>query len=492
MSRSKSTASALRAITRQSRIAFLTVGVKFIKFTLLFTPSAALFAQCSLEGHVLNPARGGPVRRAEVFLGPPESPQIHRALTGADGGYRLPGIAPGRYRLSAQRLGFWPTHQWLTLSDCRSVRKIDLTLLPGAAISGRVYDENGEPLLVSVQLWRETWKSGHRELREITRGPTEEGAYRFFGLAAGQYYVSTAQTPIREVRQAYQQTFHPSPLKLSPGSEARDVDFHLNRTPTVTLGLDIQGLLAPDQYASIDLENTDTHAKLELATNDPKFEIDGLTTGSYKLTVTSREADQTYYALLNIDVGTVDIHTLAVQLAPTLDVRAKLRFEGPPPYPVAVPMRLSPLQTAHPDETGSYAWSGVVPGTYSVTADLPDAFYMKSSGTVEISRVRQDPFKFVAGAGAARLEGAVQFPDSVDHVRVILIGTRIEKTALTNADGTFTLRGIAPGRYTLTAVEEDDDQNWRDPDTLKALAAKGVRLELAPGEAAHRDLALTR
>jgi hypothetical protein len=427
-----------------------------------------------------------------VFLGPPESPQIHRALTGADGGYRLQGIPPGRYRLSAQRLGFWPTHQWLTLSDCRSVRKIDLPLLPAAAISGRVYDENGEPLLVSVQLWRETWKSGHRELREITRIPSEDGSYRFFGLAAGRYYVSTAQTPVREARQAYQQTLYPSPLNLAPGSEARDVDFHLSRTPTVTLGLDIQGMLAPDQYASIDLENTDSHARLELATNDPKFEIDGLTTGSYKLTVTSRDADQMYHALLNIDVGTVDIRTLPVQLAPTLDVQAKLKFEGPPPYPVEVPVRLSPLQTAHPDDTGSYAWSGVIPGTYNLAVDLPDGFYMKSSTTVDISRARQGPFELVASAGAAGLDGKVQFPDSVDKVRVILIGSRIEKTALTNANGVFILKGIAPGQYTLTAVEEDEDQNWRNPDILKSLAAKGVPLELAPGVTGHRDLALTR
>jgi protocatechuate 3,4-dioxygenase beta subunit len=191
-------------------------------------------------------------------------------------------------------------------------------------------------------------------------------------------------------------------------------------------------------------------------------------------------------------VGTVDIRTLPVQLAPTLDVQAKLKFEGPPPYPVEVPVRLSPLQTAHPDDTGSYAWSGVIPGTYNLAVDLPDGFYMKSSTTVDISRGRQGPFELVASAGAAGLDGKVQFPDSVDKVRVILIGSRIEKTALTNADGVFILKGIAPGQYTLTAVEEDEDQNWRNPDILKSLAAKGVPVELARGVTGHRDLALTR
>jgi hypothetical protein len=378
---------------------------------------------------VLNPLRGSAVRRAEVFLGPPESPQAHRALADATGHYKFTGMKPGRYRLSGQRPGFWPAGQWLTLSDCQSVREVDLMLQAAAAIAGRVYDEDGGPLLVNVQLWRETWKHGFRELSEVTRQPTEDGFYRFFGLAPGRYHVSTVQMPIQDVRQAYDQTFYPSPIQLAAGGEADDIDFHLRRTPTVTLGLNIQGTFAPDQFVSIDLENPDNHAKLHLATNDHNFEIDGLTTGSYQLTATSRYEDRRYYALMNIDVGTVDIRALPVQLTPALEVQAKLQFQG-----------------EHPPPSDS----------------------------------------------AARLDGRVQFPDTVDKVRVILVGTEVEKNAGTGSDGTYLLKGIAPGQYTLISVEEDEDQNWRNPEILRALTARGVRVDLAPGATVHRDLTLTR
>jgi hypothetical protein len=155
-------------------------------------------------------------------------------------------------------------------------------------------------------------------------------------------------------------------------------------------------------------------------------------------------------------------------------------------------MSLSVFQTAHPEEDGSYKWSDVIPGTYTLVANLPDDFYLKSRRTFEVSPGNQGPFEILASAGAARLEGKVQFPDTVDKVRVLLAGTEIEKNALTGSDGAFVLKGIAPGRYKLIAIEEDEDQRWRDPETLKGLIANGVSVELIAGSTVHRDLTLTR
>ena len=447
---------------------------------------ASLFAQCTVEGRVLNPVKGNPVRRAEVFLG------RGRAMTDANGVYKFAGVNPGRYRLSAQRTGFWPARRWLTVSDCGSTQHADLALVVAGAIAGHVYDENGEPLLAAMQLWRESWKHGHHELLEVTRKYTEGGEYRFFGLSPGHYLVSTIQTPLRETRQAYDQVFCPASLLIDPGSEVRDIDFHLFRTPTVTLGLSIEGTAASDQFVSIDLEGTDRHAKLHLATNNPKFEIDGLTTGTYKLTATSRYDDRRYYVLMNINVGSVDIKGLPVHLLPALDVEARLRFEGDQRPPGEVAMHLSPFLTAHPEEDGSYKWSGVNPGTFTLSADLPDGYYLTSQRTFEVGPGNHGPFELVASSGAARVEGKVQFPDTVDQVRVVLAGKEIEKNVLAGSDGAFVMKGIAPGQYTLFAVEEDEDQQWRNPETLRALTAKGMRIDLAAGSTAHRDLALTR
>jgi hypothetical protein len=416
---------------------------------------------------------------------------MYRTVADANGHYQLASVKPGRYRIYADRPGFSPARQWLTLSGCQAVRELDLKLIADAAIAGHVYDETGEPLLVNVQLWRETWKHGFRERTELTRQATEEGAYRFFGLTAGRYFVSTVQTPVREARQAYDQTFYPSPLDVSAGSEARDVDFHLNRTATVTLGLLIEGTLTPDQFVSIDLENPARKADLHLATNDPKFEIDGLTAGSYKLTATSRYEDRLYYALLNIDIGSGDVRGLPVRLLPALEVKAKLRFQGTKPSG-EVSMSLSPRHTARPESDGTYKWSDVVPGTYNLSADLPDGFYLKSHRATEVSPGNQGPFEIDASAGAAHLEGTVQFPDTVDQVRVVLVGTEVEKNALATPDGRFSLKGIVPGQYTLFAVEEEEAQTWRNPDKLNALVAKGVKLDLAEGSTVHRDLSLTR
>jgi len=49
-----------------------------------------------------------------------------------------------------------------------------------------------------------------------------------------------------------------------------------------------------------------------------------------------------------------------------------------------------------------------------------------------------------------------------------------------DSDGTFTLRRILPGDYTVIAVADGWDLAWTDPAVLKAYLGGGVRVRIQP------------
>jgi len=47
-----------------------------------------------------------------------------------------------------------------------------------------------------------------------------------------------------------------------------------------------------------------------------------------------------------------------------------------------------------------------------------------------------------------------------------------------DSDGTFTLSEVAPGRYTVIAIQNGWDVDWQDPAVLKSYLDNGTRIEI--------------
>ena len=146
---------------------------------------------CSVSGQVSNAATGEPVRRALVYLRRIDaSPGVtnisvsNTASTDAAGRFAMTGIAPGKYRLSAERNGFL-TAQYgsrgpdkagtlLTLEPGQKSNDLTMRLTPHGVITGRVLDEEGEPVSgVNVQVLRQQYMQGRKQMvRTNGRPPT--------------------------------------------------------------------------------------------------------------------------------------------------------------------------------------------------------------------------------------------------------------------------------------------------------------------------------
>ncbi|RPJ54952.1 MAG: carboxypeptidase regulatory-like domain-containing protein, partial [Acidobacteria bacterium] len=140
----------------------------------------------SISGHVSTP-EGKPLRKAVVRLNVMTNQgRSQAAVTDAEGGYEFRDLPAGRYTLFASKSGYVRAAaaamgERVDLKDGLRAEKVDLTLSRGCAITGRVFDEYGEPASdVFVSAVRERSIAGRRQLAPAggSRSTDDLGQYR--------------------------------------------------------------------------------------------------------------------------------------------------------------------------------------------------------------------------------------------------------------------------------------------------------------------------
>jgi len=194
----------------------------------LFLIPGLLFAQdpISVSGSVRNALTGEPIAKVSVFLR--SNLNGGNALltkTDAEGKFRFVDLAPGGFFLHAEkpgylRLGFGPSTRvapqtQLSLKVGEKLAVPPLQLYPQSVITGRVVDEDDEPVeRVMVQV--ATLRGG--QLMPMQGGPTNDlGEFRISGLGAGKYYLLTqgAQRGTTKDRRGYLTTYYPGTSEVS-------------------------------------------------------------------------------------------------------------------------------------------------------------------------------------------------------------------------------------------------------------------------------------
>jgi len=170
---------------------------------------------------VVDEPNGQPVRRALITATlTSDARSMYQTSTDDRGRFQLDSLPGASVRLVASKPGYVVTYYGakqpgstialpIALANGESV-EVTVRLPRGAAIAGTVTDENGEPLpSVGVRVQRVTMSAlGQRVLTPTTGAlipsTDDRGAYRIFGLAAGDYVVMAQPRMVGagEVRQA--------------------------------------------------------------------------------------------------------------------------------------------------------------------------------------------------------------------------------------------------------------------------------------------------
>jgi hypothetical protein len=151
---------------------------------------------------VLAADNGRPIRRARVLATAPQLPQGRGTLTDEAGAFALTGLPEGRYTLTVSKTGFITLAYGqrrplqagtpLQLGATQELTGIEFRLPRGSVITGRIFDETGEPVPgTSVRALRYQYAQGSRQLVPAGAADTDDqGTYRIWGLNPGEYYIS--------------------------------------------------------------------------------------------------------------------------------------------------------------------------------------------------------------------------------------------------------------------------------------------------------------
>ena len=147
---------------------------------------------------------------------------------------------------------------------------------------------------------------------------------------------------------------------------------------------------------------------------------------------------------------------------------------------------------------GSFTLQGVPPGTYDVTVrgannTLVIAQMAASGAEVHGNRVTvgTDPVLLAAtlDKGSAIINGFVRRGGhSVEGAMVELIPddpnapTDLLRRDQSNTDGSFTLRRVVPGHYTLVAIEDGWTLEWARRDAMASYLARGMKIEVGANQ----------
>lgn len=547
---------------------------------ILIFASAALRAQetkepkgASVSGTVINSITREPVRRAAVTLtaepsgarqvqnrtgpAPGAGASAARApksaprtiITGADGAFRFENVAEGTYRISirGQKMVDGLPAQGMSPYQIRvragePVSGLRYSLIPQAVISGRVVDDEGEPLQgVKVVALRRAppWERAPYQQAGPSSQTDDRGEYRLRNLRPGRYLIQAtpaargALETAENERTALVSAFYPDagtpqeavPVSVDAGQEASNVDIRLRRTPVRRVSGRV--LLENGQPAErftvmkigrdAALEST-LSEHVQIGREPGVFVLESVPPGSY--TLIARLLDNPnpivrQTAVAEINVGDSDVEGVELRLHPPSILRGQLRVEGPGAEEarsqlrsiyislLPVPSGMSWFQVSV-REDGSFETSVPGPGRYrfSLFVGTPMQLYLASvrtssgadvtreidlsSGAPEsvIITMRTDAARITAHRAPADQEDEPCNPYYATAVPVSADGPpdRGPVAAPVDDSGQAVLFPVPPGEYAIFGVCAPDPAFIYDPDLLESLLQKAEKIRVQAGE----------
>ncbi len=513
-------------------------------FLFCFCLAAVAAAQtASVDGVVVNHVTGEPISGAHVrvLTGDVASISVERvygAVSDQAGRFAVSGMQPGLYLVVPEHSGYVFTRPAgpipatvLALRAGQHVTGQKVELTPIGFVSGRVVDEDGDPVSgAPLQLHAAPPDTDFVNPFAIALPyrTDDRGEFRIV-VAPGNYYLQT--TPWQQ----FGPTWHPSAdrqdqasaIEVKPGQEAT-ADIRLRRAPPPGSGgggslLSLSGAVtgSPNRSAIVMLHvrtNTGTFQSFRGSGTDAagNFTIRGVPPGSYRIFAQyppgKLQSQVLEMQLSGADTGDVQLALRAGEnvdgsvevngSAPTRRLTVKLEALEPngPGTPETAPAEVG--------KDGTFRVSGVLAGRYRLrVGTLQEGEFIRSvnigGATVdesgfELSGGAAGPVKILVSNKAGQVSGNVLDRDGrpvTSPLAAVLLwkdAAQVRPEINTVSGGRYALRDVRPGKYRLLAVDAFDFTNLAgagDADEFaKALLPAAEEIEVGEGARMVKNL----
>jgi len=528
-----------------------------------------------IKGRVVAADTGKPIRRANVNLSPIDppappgggrgpngpsatlvpgsaggsapSPQVsvslsmgrpRQATTDSQGNFEFTGLPAGSYRIFANSNQYSPQYlgmayggkrpngyglsdqgQPVQLGEGQSFDKVIISLPRGGVITGRVTDENGEPL-TRVQVYSVFFPPGSsRGVRMGQGSQTDDlGQFRLYGLQPGDHAVvaeamrfnfvpPNAPPETEEDKIGFITTYYPGTpdegaaqrVRARAGTETPGIEIRLLQDRLYRVSgtvVDSQGQPLPRVNGQVMRRTPGMTGGSSYGFNtDEKgqFQMRNVASGNYRLIVRQTrpftpgpgpQADPGEMASLPLTIAGADLDNVMVMTTPGVTITGQVVFEQGPASPMSGQVRIMTV-VGNPDETVglqppqpavvkpdlTFTMKGLL-GEFMLRASAPNQ-YLKSvmAGSEDITdKPREfksnDRITITLTSRVSTLEGNVSDAAGAPMTDAGIILFSEEKAAWryssartkrspVDAYAHFRITGLMPGRYLIVAVPRD-------------------------------------
>lgn len=424
-----------------------------------------------LEGRALD-EEGNPVPEAQISIAPkvPSGDSLLRLMlkrpsTDFAGRFRIDGLAPGEYTVSA----WMPGTSRRTQSEVRlgsEAVQIDLIFKRGAEVSGRVLDEAGNPI-----------PSAYVRV-DSTEGGKEAGGYSEADGSFRLQAVEEGELSLLASAQGYAAS-DPQLLRVT-GSGVNGIEVRLAREAagTITgrvLGLSAEALSSMRIMAANDVGWDSADSVVD---EQGRYRLSGLRSGTWKVTAWQPNG-LGVDGEVRLEPGSEAVLDLQFPEGMTFSGRISLGGRPLPGAEIMVASQESQAMTRS-DSEGRFSLGPLKEGSHAL---LILAGSIAVHRTVVLQEGREVLLDIETGGLQGRIlsAGGEPVPDAAVQVRSADPGSGgalpMGPSARSDGQGSFELSSIPSGSYTLV-VEKPGFEEVQ------------VRVEVQPGPATVRDVVL--
>lgn len=479
----------------------------------------------AIAGVVVSAASDQPLAHAAVELRlQSDSSLVATQWTGDDGRFRFEHLDNKKYELSGTRTGFLATayeqhgsfSSAVVVGPDQSTDALTLRLLPEAALRGTVTGEAGEPVedaIVTLFRQPDPRLNIDKILRMTNRKTDDTGSYEFAHLEPGSYSITVGATPwfalhstsddrpasLRALDLVYPLTYfdgvtdeaQAAAIVLATGEQAR-ADLRLAAVPALHLRLPAG--IADEQHPPTLRQNSFGSFFGENAA--PLYDgnaFGAVAPGRYLLSAGNpvREVAVTLSASGAIDFSGAE---------PLVSLEGHLALVGPPPPERTLQLNFYPEPESgdrkpywllpsdgdfHTEHLLAGRWRLELVNGYGHAYTIDDLEFQgkRIAGNRLTLAGGKAAITLHAHLGEQTVEGfARKQGKGIAGAMIVLVPDdltqhpRLARRDQSDSDGSFSLREVSPGRYTLLAIENGWDLDWSQPELIARYLPGGQRV----------------